>query len=606
MNFRLSNLTLAIVCFFGSVAMSQTPSANLPPICNDEYAKFLVDQQVAESKSVQETDKRIRILIRAADFLWNFEQPTAREYFTEAFKVAGDRFKEKGFEKEELAKSSFRMLPDYRFEVIKAITTKDPEWARRLIDQVLKEYEKAVADRTGFDKTRELDEIIRLAVDSLKTNPELSRHLFRRAMQLPLDFHWMWAPLSSAATNRQFADELYLELLNNYANATPRRLLFLSAYPFGSSRIMGPERFQFGAQVPDGFLPSKNLQQRFIDTFLRRAISYASDPQNINSPPEQYRLPEPVYVINALNELEPIIIREFPTLIQRLSEARAQTNGLVTEQMRNDLQDRETRNEEFTYGFERRIKQLEEAEAKGRLTDFMIVRLLTWGDKSKTEEEFKQIEPWLDKIKEADARQSAINYFWFMRSQVAIKEGRYDDAEKFSLKVPELEHRAILFFELADRQLKNVNDAATVYATLREVGRIAEQADNSVEKVRVLLGLVNKYSKTNSVFAMQELSDAVRVLNGLENPPVLSGYVTRVIKGKDFSSTVSFSMPGYDFESTFREISKNNFELSLSNAKSVDDKYLRALAIFAIAKNCAEQPKKKPARKEAPPKAGSF
>ncbi|HVF31098.1 MAG TPA: hypothetical protein VNA22_09010 [Pyrinomonadaceae bacterium] len=597
---------LFIFLLTSSVAVvGQTQPQELPPVCNDEYARFLVDQQVAESKSVQETDRRVRILIRAADFLWMYDQPTAREYFAEAFKVAGDRFNEKGFEKEELAKSSFRVHPDHRFEVIRAIMVKDGEWAKRLVDQLMKEYEKAAKERTGFDKTSELDDVIRMAVDSLKTNPELSRQLFRRAMQHPLDFHWMWAPLSAAATNRQFADELYAELLANYANATPRRLLLLSAYPFASARIIGLEKYQFGAFVPESLQPNRNLQQRFIDTFLRRAISYAADPQNINAPAEENRMPEPAYVMTALNELEPIIIRDFPSLIQRLSEARAQTNGLITEQLRKDVHDRETRNEELNYGFDRRLKQLEEAEAKGRLTDFMIVQLLTWGEKGKSEEQFEVIEPWLDKIKEADARQGAINYFWFLRSQLAIREARYDDAEKFARKVPELEHRAILFFEIADKQLKNVNDAATVYSTLREVGRIAEQADNSVEKVRVLLALVNKYSKVNAVFAMQELSDAVRVLNGLEKPQVLSGYITRVIKGKDFSSTASFSMPGYDFETTFREISKNNFELSLSNAKSVDDKYLRALAVFAIAKNCAEAAKKKPAGKAAPPKAGS-
>ena len=598
-------LSLALVCTAVVSGFSQPTQQELPQVCNGEYARFLVDQQVAESKSIAETDQRIRILIRAADFLWSTDQPTAREYFTEAFKVAGDRFNEKGFEKEELSKHSIRMLPDHRFEVIRAITPKDAEWAKRLIDQVLKEYEKAAADRTGFDRTRELDDIIRIASDNLKTNPELSRQLFRRAMQLPLEYHWLWAPLSAAATNRQFADELYVELLTNYANASPRALLLLSAYPFASSRIIGLEKYQFGAFVPDGFQPNRNLQQRFIDTFLRRAIAYASDPANINAQPEQYRLPEPVYITTAISELEPIVVRDFPALIQRLSEARAQINGLMTEQMREDLQDRESRNEELTYGFERRLKQLEEAEAKGKLTDFMIVHLLTWGEKGKTEEQFRLIEPWLDKIKEPEAREGSINYFWFLRAQLAIKEARYDDADRFARKVPEVEHRALLFFELADKQLKNVNDAATVYSTLREVGRIAEQSENSVEKVRVLLGLVNKYSKVNAVFAIQELSDAVRVLNGLNKPQVLSSFVTRVIKGKDFSSTATFSMPGYDFESTFREISKNNFELSLSNAKSVEDKYLRALAVFAIAKNCAEmQKKKKPARKVSPSKAG--
>ena len=597
-------LALAMLCLSSAGVKCQTPAQELPPICNDEYAQFLVEQQVLESRSVQETDRRIRILIRAADFLWTFDQPTARQYFTEAFKIAGDRFKEKGFEKEQLAKESFRQLPDYRFEVIRALMTKDPEWARRLIDQVLKEYEKAEAERSGFDSTRELDDVIRIAVDSLKTNPELSRQLFRRAMQHPLGFHWVWPPFAAAASNRQFADELYLELLSTYSNASPRRLLFLSAYPFASDRMIGPEKFQYGVWVPEGMAANRNLQQRFIDTFLRRAISYAADPQSVNATPEQYRLAEPAYIISALADLEPIIVRDFPALIPRFSEARGQINGLVTEQMRKDLEGRQARNDELTWGFERRLKQLEEAEANGKLTDFMIIQILTWNEKGRTEDQFEIIESWLEKIKEGAVKGETFNYFWFLRAQLAIKEARYADAQKYANKVPELEHRAILYFDLAEKQLKNVNDVSIVYSTLREVGRIAEQADDSVEKARVLLGLVTKYSKYNAVFAMQELSDAVRVLNRLERPAIMSDDITRLIKGKDFSFTASFNMPGYNFEGTFREVSKTNFELSLSNAKSVDDKYLRAIAVFAIAKNCAAIQKKKPARK-SPSKAGS-
>jgi hypothetical protein len=602
--FRSILISLVMICVSSYGVLCQTAGHEIPPVCNDEYAQFLVEQQVMESKTVPETDRRIRILIRAADLLWTFDQPTARQYFTEAFKVAGERFKEKGFEKEQLANESFRLLPDYRFEVIKAIMAKDPEWAKRLIDQLLKEYEKAEAERSGFDARRELDDVIRIAVDSLKTHPELSRQLFRRAMQHPLDFHWMWPTFAAATTNRQFADELYLDLLSAYANASPRRLLFLSAYPFASERLIGPEKYQYGVWVPEGMAPDRNLQQRFIETFLRRAIAYASDPQSVNAVPEQYRLAEPAYIVSALNELEPIIVRDFPSLIARFSEARGQINGLVTEQMRNDLDGLQTRKEERTWGFERRVKQLEEAEANGKLTDFMLVQILTWGAKERSEEQFRIIESWLEKIKEASAREETFNYFWFLRAQFAIKEGRYSDAEKYANKVPEVEHRAILYFELAEKQLKNVNDASIVYSTLREVGRIAEQADDSVEKARVLLGLVNKYSKYNSVFAMQELSDAVRVLNRLERPAIMSDQITRLIKGKDFSVTASFNMPGYNFEATFREVSKTNFELSLSNAKSVDDKYLRAIAVFAIAKNCADIPKKKPARKSLS-KAGS-
>jgi hypothetical protein len=274
--------------------------------------------------------------------------------------------------------------------------------------------------------------------------------------------------------------------------------------------------------------------------------------------------------------------------------------------MRKDAEAKESRNEEMGWGFERRLKELEKAEADGKLTDYMIVNLLTWGDKVKTEDQFKQIETWLDKIKEPGAREGTVNYFWFLRSKLAIKEGRIPDAEKFARKVPEVEHRAILFFEIADNQLKNVNDATTVYSTLREVGRLAEQAEDSTEKARVLLGLVNQYLKVNPVFAMQELADAVKVVNRIEKPDLLSDNTMRQIRGKDFAFFSSFSMPGYGLETTFKEISKNNFELSLSNAKALENKYFRTIAVLAVAKNCVDIAPKKPVRKAPASRSGSY
>jgi hypothetical protein len=419
-------------------------------------------------------------------------------------------------------------------------------------------------------------------------------------MAHPLDFHWYWLPFSVAQKNRALADGIYAELLTRYANASPRRLLFLSAYPFAVTRIFGPEKYQFGTSVPETLTPNPALQRQFLETFIRRAISFASDPENLNLPAEQYKLPEPAYLASAIAEIEPIVIQKFPELLQRLAEAKALVNGMISEQMRADLNDREKRNEALGYGFERRLKQLEEAEANGKLTDAMIIGLLTWSETNRTEEQFKLIEPWLDKIRDPNGRDEAVNYFWFLRSQLAMKEYRMDDAERFAKKIPEIEHRAILSFEIAERQLKNVSDAATAYQTLREVGRLAEQAETSVEKARVLLGLVNQYMKFNQTFAIQELSDAVKVINRIETGNILSSSVVRQVRVKDYSFFASFSMPGYNLENTFNEISKTNFELSLTHAKALDDKYLRTIAVLAVAKNCVDKVKKNPpARKPA-------
>lgn len=569
--------------------------------CNPEFARILVEQQVSESRAVEEDDKRIKILIRAADFLWKFDEPTARKYFTEAFQIAGERFREKGFEQKKLGdkeRSLTTDVPDYRLEVIRAIAQRDSEWSKRLAEQILAEYEKSVEKRNdGDNETREIQDLLTMAQDNVKTNPNLSWYIFRRLMRYPLDYYWYFGIYAVAKEDPQFADALYSELLKNYAGETPRRLLFLSAYPFTNQRIFGVDKYQFGYGVPETIAPNPILQRQFFETFFRRIALFANNTDDINRPPDQYRQPEAVYIISALQEIEPVIIQKFPALLQRLSEAKAQANSLLNEENRKILSDREKQNESTGLDFEARLKRLKEAEEKGEMKDLMIISLFTWGNK--TEEQFKIIEPWLNKIQDENVRRELINYFYFLRSKLAIKENRLDDARRFAGKVPELEHRAILFFELASGQLKNANEATQVFDTLNEVSKLARQAENTTAKAQVLLGLATLYEKVNHTAALNELGEAIRVINGLQNPDIFSTSVHRQIIGKDYAFYAVFSTPGFNMETTFEEISKKDFELSLSHAKSLNDKYFRTLAVLAVAKNCVgNQSKKKTAGKQ--------
>ncbi len=599
---NLSRVVLAVLvpAAFVTAVSGQEAKVEIKPEvggCNTEFAKFLVDHQVSDSRSVTQADKRVRILTRSADFLWKLDQANARSYFSEAFKVASDHFAEKGFESKQEKGGLITQVPDHRFEVIRAIANKDGEWAKRLIEQVLKEYEKNAAERKALDERREIDSIMYIATQSVKVNPDLSRHLFRRIMKLPLDVHWYFALYSVAAGDRSFADDLYAELLAVYRNETPRRLLFLSAYPFANAKIFGLDRFHYGTTFPENFQPNPAQQQRFVDVFLRRIVTYASDPENLIKPAEKNYQPEALYMVTALQELEPLIIERFPNMLQRFTEARSLASAMLNAEMKKTITEKEKWNEGLSTGFDERLKQLEKADEEGKLTDFMIVQLLIWGESKKTEPQFAKIEPWLDKIKDESVRKSTTSYFWFLRSKLAVEEKRLEDANRFALKVPEPEHRAILSFDIAEAQLKDLNEAASVYQTLAEVGKVARQSENSIAKARVLLGLANLYERVNHIFALDELSDAIKVINRLENPDIMTSSIHRQISGKGFSFFAVFTMPGYDLESTFRVISKNDFDMALSNAKALEDKYFRTLAVIAVAQNCIDRPKPKPAAK---------
>lgn len=587
-NFSFLFVLLATACGIAPVLAQHVADEGA---CDADLAKLLVQQVVAESRTVAETDKRIKMLIRSAEFLWRSDPQTARDHLAEAYKVASDRFKEKGFEKKD-RDGSMALVPDHRFEVIRAIAPKDPEWARRLIDELLKEAEKAAADRASADRLNEVQSIMSVALDSIETNPELSRYLFRRLMMKPLGHEWLYALYSIAGKDRRFADQLYSDLLRNYANETPRRFLFLSSYPFGGERILGIDKYMYGGSSDSpGLFANRELQMQFILAFFRRITLYAADPANHARPPEQYFRSEPIYMVSALRDLEPIVVERFPPLLQQFAEARARANAMLNDEMRKQLSDDTERTDQLAASLEDRLAEVEQADKEGRLTDRMVVQLVTWSTTDKTEEQFKRILPWLDKIEDRSTREATENYYWFLRSKLAVKEERFDDAEKFAAKVPTIEHRALLMFDTAKAKLKNISIAAEARQILGDVGRLARQADDSVSKARVLLGLVSVYEDMDHILAMEELSDAVKMINKLDDPDLLSDVVHQQIKGKDFAFYAVYTMPGYDLESTFKLVSKKDFSLSLSNARALNDKYFRTLAVLAVAQNCIDKPK---------------
>jgi len=574
--------TFILICCLAS--FGQVPKGEAS-ICNAQFARSLVDQLVVNSKDIEETDKRIQVVMRAADFIWPVDQPIARAYFTEAFKVATDRFAEKGIERKEEKGVTLR-LPDYRFQVIRAIAKRDPAWARRLTEQILKEYEKGAAERKGFfDRNLEVNEALNVAIQSLKTSPELSWLLFRRVMREPLDFYWSWALSSVASQDPRSGVALYGELLSNYAGETPRRLLFLSLYPFGSEQMIGIDRYSFGISRPDNFVPDPAVQQRFLEFFFRQSIAYASNPDNLNRPPDEYRHSEPVYILSAANELEPIVLRDFPTLLPLISEARAKAAGMLSNEARNKWSESERFIKDVEMPFEQRLKELEDAEFEARLTDTMILRALLT---IKTDEHFKQFERWLDKVKEEKARTDMTSHFFIMRADLAIKEARYDDAQRWISKVPETEYKAVLMLRVVDKQIA-ASDNFSAAKWLSDVGDLADKTENPVTKARVIFGISLLFEKIDHLSAINRLYDAVRVTNKVQTGDLLNPSLTRSIKTKDFSHFVGYQSTTFDLETTFTTLSKSDFSNPYSNAQALDNKYYRSLAVFAVAKNCMDK-----------------
>ncbi len=587
LNFSLIIIFLSITSAFGQIPSAETTA------CNPKMAQALVEQQVAESKSVVERPKRIKILLRSADFLWALDQPAALGYFTEAFKTAREHFAEKGFEQANVKSSGNKgsmissPLPDLRTEVITAIAKRDAELAKKFTEQLLADYDKAAADRDQRDKMHEQGDLLMFAADNAKTNPDLALYMFRRVMRYPLIMGWFSVLYQTAAKNQVFADSIYADALRNYSNESPQMLLYLSAYPFGNDRTYGQTSMRFSTNVPVGFVPNANLQQTFLDTFFNRIGTFAANVDEITLAQDKNASGGAVSVVTALRELEPLIIERFPDMLQKFSVARSQANALLTADMQKEIALRDKQATVSALTFDERLKQFEEADVKGTLTDSMLGQMIFPGRITK-EEEFKKFESWLLRIQDEKLRADVTSYFWFLRCQLAIKEARYTEAEKMAAKVPELDHRSLLLFDIAKKQLDSINDQGSAFDTLNGVSKLTRSAPNSVAKARVLLSLVQLYDRLNHTVALDELGEAIRVINQLDDPDLFDNYITRQIVGKDFASMASLPLPGGNLEGLFTDMGKKDFEMSLASARALNDKYFRTIAVISIAKNCLQ------------------
>ncbi|QQS33438.1 MAG: hypothetical protein IPM50_02335 [Acidobacteriota bacterium] len=588
MRLFLSLLAISIVT---QIAVSQS-TETAAPNCDVNLATQLVRQQVRESSTITANDKQIRILIRSADFLWKYDEQAARDFFADAFKraeaeheKAGDGSKARdGFD------ARFReQVPDHRMDVIRAVAKHDAKWADQLIARVIDEYKKNLGEAGSKFREREIDALLGIAIAVAANDRDLARTIFRRVMAFPLTMMMGAAISSISQTDKELSDSLYVEALARYRDERPRRLLFLSAYPFAQGRIMGIDKFQFGFSIPVDMEPNKPLQRLIIETFLGRVARFAANQSDLALPPETPYKPEPLYLVTGLNDIEPIVISEFPDLLDRLAAARSQALALLDAEMRKTLESSGNHVEQLSMSLDERIAAAIEADKAGKLTDEMIIQLITWGEAS--EEQLAKIQPFLDKIKDEKAKKEASAFFWFKRGLRSVKDERFDDAEKHAERIGDLELKAYVYFELADKTARSANDQAAKFEILNKLSKVIRAAPDSVVKAQMLLGLSGKYGELNHTIALDEISESIKVVNKLKDPDLLSNFVMKQIATKDMAFFASYSIPGFDLERAFGDLSKRDMDMALAHARSFDDRFFRTLAVIAIAKQCVAAPK---------------
>lgn len=576
---------LLLVCAVASAPVAHAQDERTSPTCDQVRAVLLVQQQVNKAKNLNNVMSRLSIMLRAADLLWPLQRDTAHSIFAEAYNIAEADYRRQADEQKGARKAG--AFVDARLSVLQAIARHDAVWSRQLSSRLTEDAQRddGVGDKGGDPQEAGIT-LLRLAGLLLPAQKELAASLFRSSSRYPASSELPHFLYKLAGTDQALADRLYLESLSWYADAPVGQLLYLSAYPYGLSRLAGPEALSIFLQVPTGFTPSDYLQQRFLAALIQRGNNLVRQSTVQTGLPSDDTEMSHLYL--ALNGLEQVIGQHQQEFLEHATQLRNTIGAYLSQEERqNATIVWQRQQDELRDPFTKFIEKAEQATSPLRKDAFTAYALMRAND----EDQLSRVGKLLGEVSDPELRRQLLNWLYFKQAQLAMGQGRFDRASQFAEKVDSLDHRAYLLCEISAKLLgKKVNDKGLAREMLERVITAASKAPDTNEKARALLGAVYLYSKFDIVRALEVLRDAVKVINAIEEPDLMSLSLSHRIQGRGFNIYATYQIRGFTLENTFAGLASYDFEGALALAERLENQPLSATAVLALTSRCLESP----------------
>ena len=589
-------LLLALVSA-SATAQDKTQTTTAPrSSCSRDNALSIIQRQIDLSKTIDQDERRINVLLKAADLTWPLEQNQARATFTDAFDVAMRQFKEKG----EKDSSEGRMKvqgTDYRYTVITAIAKRDSAWARKLTRQILDEEAEAAdkAQKDSAQAARTAEKLLGAAISMIGSDQTAALEFARSSLRYPATFYLPFFFFKMWEANHALADQFYGEALTAYSQTPMDQFLYLSSYPFAATREIGEMPAWIYYQVPVGLAPNPSLERMFVLGLLSHARESIQNPDAAKS---GSRFSDNSQVFMALSRLEPLIANSLPDLGPQLAEAKGNIASLLTQPEQQRTSDVLT--DPPKRSFDETIESGDRSADAAQREAVIAIAVLNAAET----ETLEKLEAAGLKIDDVELRKKIMSLVYFYRSQKVIKEKRIDEARKLAAKVEEPDQRAYLYAQIATESLKQNKVDIEVREMLEDVLDTVAKAPNSEVKVRAMLVVVHIYSTIDPNRAVALLGDVVTTINHVESIDLSSDRISKRIEGKAFGTYRLLATSGFSPEVVFREMGKLDFDGTLYVASNLSDKSLRALTSLSLADQCIKDlppsPKTKPNKPAAP------
>jgi len=565
------------------------PSRPRSTLCTKPVALDTLKQQMALARTIDDPVGRIAAQTMVADSLWPADPVQAKAFFLETFEVAVQQFKASANEPKRSGSHLTIETFDQRFVVITALAKRDPATARKLASQALEEDSRNATTTSSNDQQARVQaqKLLNVAMLLLAEDPATAVNFARGSLRYPANLYLPMFLYNLAAANPSLANQFYREALSAYRERPMDQLLYLSSFPFGNDREVGELPFNTTYSVPVGFLPDPELQRLFLMTLLAR--SKDAQEMGAGTVPND-SLSDAAQMWLALSKLEEKVKQFLPDLLDESTAAKERLYAMLNPASQGRATNALEGPKAPVKGFDEQIEAAEKLPDVSERDSVIAQAVLN----SSNEQTVERVLDVIDKISEARVREALTNWFLFFRSQRLIGEKNLTEAKKLASKIDALDQRAYLYSQIAEVSLKHGEDQSEARQILNEVADAASKAPKTVVTARVVLALAYLYAQIDKNRGIEELTNAVRLINSIEKPDFSQNYVMMKIEGKYIGVYGGFYTPGFSPQTAFKEVSKFDFDGVLVLAGTFMDKTLRASTTIAVIEPCLIDQKIKP------------
>ncbi len=533
-------------------ASAKLPAASDPVKKEPVFDPFVPRQAAEKLLALDNVQIKSNGLSRLASLIWKYDEDYARTLFEKALAVSHP----------ENNKSDGRLKFSYR-NVISIIATKDPQWAKRLIDA------SATFDEKGQNSAN-----LNTALSLIDSSPGQAVEFAKRALRDQVHPGFLDFLMTLRRTDHGRADLMFLQVVAFLGQQSPpdvRGLHSLGVYLFTAAELVDTDRYQV-TLVDDMLVPNINVQRPGVSPAVLRVYLSTAGSLLLRAATDAEQK-KYAYTLGRL--LLPKAQAATPDLVPQIEAAMAAVSSDVAPSLVN--------NTAFKYiDMKRRTPEESLANAESKTDDieremaFLDIVVSAWW-----RSDFKTARKAASMIRDIAASQALNQLIDFAEAATLLKSDPSSVAavEKVAYKLTPGFERALLLLAIAQTRVKSGDIALAEEAI--DASLKAASALDDLRRPALSLIAAGQLAELHSSRTPTVTSSTIKDLNSFDKAEYGNIGWEKEVQIGALKSSFPLKFHGMDlnFDAALRAILLSDLEVGFARAQEIKNEWLRSRAL---------------------------